>query len=347
MKRMPRILTLSLLATAVLLLWHTVFPITVGLRNYFVRKTPPSNPESQVALSKVSKTTPTASSGLTMGKSVEMANLLRSKNHSNIQFYGKVIDQDTMPIAGVIVYASVIYNDGFSEGVSKKQTTTDVDGLFTISGIEGRTLGIGLKKDGFEYGGDNGPFHYTELVSEAMRHHPQKDKPVAFAMMKLQGADPIVFSGPRWFDIVANGTPLRVDLATGQKVSTGGDVLINLQQPMAQPGNQLLRYPWSIEISANGLSESTSTLMYRAPESGYLPILTYGERGDERVQSNHVAKRLFLRTSNGRYARIRIDVTSRTNPEFPSTVGLTWWLNPKPGSRNLEFDPAKSISLKP
>jgi len=268
-------------------------------------------------------------------------------NHKDIEFYGKVVDQHGAPLADVGVYASVIYNSGLSAGVEKKQTKTDAAGLFSISGMKGRTLGIGLDKDGYEYGGDQGPFQFTEMVMEAERYHPDAKKPVVFVMYKLQGAEPMIYFKRKDFDLLADGTPVRIDLATGKKVTAGGDLTVTLKQPSAQFGQQLLHYPWTVEITADGLAESTAKLMYLAPGNGYMSTLTYGEKGDERVQHNQVEKNFYLKTADGRYARVRLDVTSRSNPEYPSTMGLTWWLNPKPGSRNLEFDPAKAIKPTP
>jgi hypothetical protein len=119
---------------------------------------------------------------------------------------------------------------------------------------------------------------------------------------------------------------------------------MTLQQPIAQPGQRLTHYPWTAKIAADGLQESALKLMYLAPENGYVPALTYGEKGDERVQERHVEKSFYLKTRDGRYARVRMDFTSDTNPDRGNFVGLTWWLNPKPGSRNLEFDPNKEIA---
>lgn len=276
-----------------------------------------------------------------------MQNLLGAVNHKAIEFYGKVVDQRGTLLSGVSVYASVIYNSGLSAGVDKKQTETDAAGLFSISGMKGRTLGIGLEKDGYEYGGEHGPFQFTEMVIEAERYHPDPKNPVVFVMWKLQGAEPMIYFERRAFKLPPDGTPVRIDLATGKKVPTGGDMIVTLQQPIAQPGQRLTHYPWTAKIAADGLQESALKLMYLAPENGYVPALTYGEKGDERVQERHVEKSFYLKTRDGRYARGRMDFTSDTNPDRGSYVGLTWWLNPKPGSRNLEFDPKKAVSPKP
>ncbi len=255
-----------------------------------------------------------------------------------------MVDQQGEPLANVDVYASVIYNSGLSAGLSKKQTKTNEEGLFSISGIRGRTLGIGLDKDGYEYGGDQGPFQFTEMVTEAERYHPDGKNPVVFRMWKLQGAEPLIYFERKAFRLPSDGTPVRIDLATGKKVSSGGDLIVALQQPMAQPGQWLQHYAWKAEITAGGLMESTATLMYLAPETGYVSTLVYGEKGDERLQNSTVERRFYLKTADGRYARVKMGLTSQTNPDHPSTIGLIWWLNPASGHRNLEYDPLQNVA---
>lgn len=344
MKKLRWIFIVALLVAVALLFWH----------RRSSRSTPSPSPSAQSS-EPVSETSPTpsapsqsaigpATSAQPVSKRQQMQNLLGAVNHKAIEFYGKVVDQQGAPLGGVSVYASVIYNSGLSAGVDKKQTETDAAGLFSISGMKGRTLGIGLEKDGYEYGGEHGPFQFTEMVMEAERYHPDPKNPVVFVMWKLQGAEPMIYFKRKGFDLLADGTPVRIDLATGKKVPTGGDMIVTLQQPIAQPGQRLTHYPWTAKIAADGLQESAAKLMYLAPENGYVSALTYGEKGDERVQERHVEKSFYLKTRDGRYARVRIDLTSDTNPDYPSTMVLTWWLNPKPGSRNLEFDPKKAIT---
>ncbi|OIQ89095.1 hypothetical protein GALL_290000 [mine drainage metagenome] len=353
MKQLRRVLIILLLVAVGISFWELCKPKSeVKTASPTPNATEPPARSAEMTQRAVPTLTPAINAGnpavsQLASKREQMVNLLGAVNHKPIEFYGKVVDQFGGPVPAVDVYASVIYNSGLSAGVDKKQTKTDSAGLFAIDGMEGRTLGIGLEKEGYEYGGDHGPFQFTEMVAESERYHPDPKEPVVFVMFRLQGAEPMIYGDGRVFRLQTDGTPVRIDLVTGKKVATGGDLIVTLKQPMAQPGQQLLHYPWTTEITASGLAESTAKLMYLAPENGYVPVLVYGENGDERVQENRVQKRFYVRTADGRYARVQLSITSSTNPEFPSTVGLAWWLNPKPGSRNLEFDSAKAITPKP
>ncbi len=82
--------------------------------------------------------------------------------------------------------------------------------------------------------------------------------------------------------------------------------------------------------------------MYLAPENGYRDVFIFGQAGAEPRYNKGLDKQFFLRTADGRHARLRMDVNTDSSPSYSSYFGLKWWLNPKPGSRNLECDRAKS-----
>ncbi len=287
-------------------------------------------------------------------KRVAMASLLGKLNHKPIELYGKVVDQHGEPLADVEVYASVIYNTGLSSGVDQGETKTDASGLFSIKGMKGRTLGIGLAKGGYKYGGDHGPFQFSDLEEPAKQYHPDANKPVVFVMHKLQGAEPMLHFGSLDFRIQSDGTPVRINLMTGKRVSSGGDLVITLKHPKAEKGQQRLEhYPWTAQFIAagGGFIESTSKLMYLAPEDSYVENLVLGVTGQEpkdynpgkfRVGQMQAYKQYYLKLGNGCYARVIVEVLADTSPLCDSFVSLHWWLNPKPGSRNLEYDPAKT-----
>jgi hypothetical protein len=178
MKKLRWILLGALIVGIVLLLWRwrssrsareskdATLPAASALINE-QQATQPST-----ALAAPVQSPPAGATASQISKREQMQSLLGTVNHKAIEFYGKVVDQQGAPLANVDVYASVIYNSGLSAGLDKKQTKTNVEGIFSISGMKGRTLGIGLDKDGHEYGGDQGPFQFTETVTEAERYHP-------------------------------------------------------------------------------------------------------------------------------------------------------------------------------
>jgi hypothetical protein len=90
--------------------------------------------------------------------------------------------------------------------------------------------------------------------------------------------------------------------------------------------------------------------MYLAPEGGYSETLVLGVTGQEPKNYNpgkiyvnqmQAYKQYYLKLGNGCHARLIVEVLADTSPLCESVVSLQWWLNPKPGSRNLEYDPEK------
>ena len=330
MKRLRWSLLLLLLAALVLVLWRL----------------PSSHPTEELASAtspgaKLEKQPEAATATKPTERQEQVRAILGTANHKPIEFYGKVVDKSGAPLAGVIVHASVIQNNGVTTGLQKAKTTTDGAGLFSIQEMQGRTLGIGLEKQDYEYGGEHGPFQFTELVPQAERYHPDARNPVLFVMRKLQGAEPVAFFERKSFDLPANGTPVQIDLATGKKVSSGGDLTFSLVHPLAPQGQWLEHYPWEVQVNAAGLSESTEKLMYLAPETGYASTLFYGEKGDEPNQRRQMERSFYVRTASNCYGRVKMDIHTQSNPERGSYVVLTWWLNPAPAHRNLEFDPER------
>lgn len=333
MKKLRGSLLLLLLAALVFVLWRWR---SSASNEELAKAAPQASPSTKLEKQPepVTTTKPTE-------RQKQVQAILGTANHKPIEFYGKVVDQGGAPLADVLVYASVIHNDGVTAGLQKAQVTTNGVGLFSIQGMQGRTLGIGLEKQGYEYGGEHGPFQFTELVPQAERYHPDSQNPVVFVMRKLQGAEQVAFFERKSFDLPADGTPVQINLATAKKVSSGGDLAFSLVHPLAARGQWLDHYPWEVRISAAGLSESTEKLMYLAPEAGYVSQLFYGEKGDEPNERRQMERNFYVRTASNCYGRVKMDIHTQSNPDRGSYVILTWWLNPAPGHRNLEFDPER------
>lgn len=292
-------------------------------------------------------TTPLPQRPLTKGEQAQA--ILQAYNHKDIEFYGKVIDQFGAPLPGVQVNGQVIYNSGVSSGVLKPRTSTDANGYFEIKGVQGRTLGFNLIKDGYQFMPEGDAFDYTEFVPEGKRHHPDPKNPVVLKMWKLQGAEPMVHMR-KDFKIPPDGTPVRIDLTTGKKVEQGGDLVLTLRHEAWAPGVQGKRpFDWTMQLEANngGVVESTQRLMYLAPEDSYAPSLTIDMPSAKSGWEPDVSRTFYLKSRGQIYSRVGMVFNANPNQERGSYLSLNWWLNPKPGSRNLEFDPAKVIKPQP
>jgi len=275
-----------------------------------------------------------------------MREALSSLNHKDIEFYGKVVDQSGVPIPNVNVTGSVIYNSGFASGVDIRHTTTDAAGLFSFKGMKGRTFDYHLEKPGYETMPEGDAFDYTELVPEERRHHPDPRRPVLLKMWKLQGAEPLIHSG-KSFDLPPDGTPVRIDLRARKQVQTGGDLVFTLKHEVWPQGTIHHPYDWRATIEAvdGGLLEDKSRVKNLAPEEGYVRNLVFEESASQRPHHGGVDTECYLKLRGNTFGKLTIHLNPSPGSQ-PSYVGLGWWLNPKPGSRNLEYDPAKQASAR-
>lgn len=83
---------------------------------------------------------------------IELSNQVQSgwvdKIVRPIEFYGKVVDENTNPVSGANV--SFIYNRfSYPEASFTTNTVSDSSGLFSLSGVKGSTLGVQVQKDGY------------------------------------------------------------------------------------------------------------------------------------------------------------------------------------------------------
>lgn len=215
--------------------------------------------------------------GVVADRAIKTKAIMDSKN-VEIRFFGKVVDQDDAPLAGVTIKAGVrewtLKNLFEPVGARHYQTqVTGPDGLFTFNSLRGDVLDIEqMHKDGYvattrqKRGFSYGP----------MRHHfvPNPLDPVVYRMWKTNGAVRmyrVSFSGV----LPQDGTIVPFDLVRSKRATQAGfdtDVRVALQHfaPPEQRGFSP-RFPWrfTIEVPDGGLIESRDEFMYLAPESGY------------------------------------------------------------------------------
>jgi hypothetical protein len=272
--------------------------------------------------------------------------ILSTLNHQPIEFYGRVIDQYGSPVAGAEIHGQVIYNTGVTSGVSKPEAVANSDGYFEFKGLSGRTLDFNITKPGYQFTAEGDAFDYTKLVPEEKRHHPNPKKPVVLKMWKLQGAEPLIY-GSQTFDLPSDGSPLHIDLMTGKTAASGGDLIIILKHGRQPTGASITKYDWSVEVAVvnGGLVERDERVnnMYLAPMEGYLPLIGTEMSVMRSDWSRTYTRNFYLKTRVNIYSRVSFDL--HTIPSGGSSyISLKWWLNPKPGSRTLEYDPTRQTS---
>ena len=263
-----------------------------------------------------------------------------------IKFYGKVIDQHDNPVP----YAEIKYNvaDKFLAPGSKYESSTDKHGYFSIKRVRGAGIYIEVSKHGYYRtpATDGKIGSYASIrYAEAMRDNkdlpiPTKDSPTVFTLRKMGETESLIYIERSSVRIPKDGTPVMINLRTGKATKSGSGELKVECWTEDQNKDEKRQYPWHCRVSVpgGGLVKREGEFNFEAPVEGYQPFDEI-KPPEERWASN-AERQYFVKTADNRYARIEIRI--RTGGDH--FVVIQSYLNPQPGSRNLEYDPAKRIN---
>ena len=268
-----------------------------------------------------------------------------------VSFWAQVIDQDNAPLPGVRVKLSLKHTRELLPGATQDvfdyiELTTDAQGMFSLTDRRGSLLGVEeMKKAGYKAGNVSGrPFWYAPPMLN-MLYTPDKQKPEIFRMWKIAGAERLLNKGIGT-RIPYDGRTVIFDLQTEREVKSGGDIKVTLLRTPLQVIRGQQKYDWTgiIEAVDGGVIVSTDEFMYRAPESGYEPKLTISVSAQDAKWSSDKEVSFYLK-SRGTYARVQAKFM--TDSDKPMTgFRVSAYINPKSGSRNLEYDPLQNV-VKP
>jgi len=256
-----------------------------------------------------------------------------------ITFYGLVIDQNGTPVDGAKVEFSantVPFGNGEKFG-----TISDGAGNFQITGKHGRSLFVSVSKDGYYKlpeikgkPGSSGAFAYGSDLGYGV-HSPSKTSPVVFMLRKVGPVEPLVARHEIKVPLVPDGTVYPVSLR--QSRGTDHRILLSCRsEAMPESGGS---FDWSFEIKVEDgeLSDRTDDFAFESPTTGYRAsdsiAMSKGLPPDK--WKDRVSKSYFIRFNDGTAARATVDFHAGAKPH----VWLDSYLNPKPGSRNLEAGP--------
>ena len=253
-----------------------------------------------------------------------------------IEFYGKIVDEQEQPVEGVQVKFSC--NDLSAEGTSYYEKISDNQGLFSISGVQGKLLTAKVSKAGYYTSvRDNDSFYYA---GQNVNFVPNPNQPVLFHLRK-HGPGEHLIGFSKNFRVPKDGSPILLDLISNTLVPST-ETGIKIECWTENPAKRGARFNWKCRISipSGGLQSNDDEFGFLAPADGY-------QESDEidmtlataEKWQRDIARQYFIRTANGRYGRL----TFRMIAGGDHFCVIDSVLNPS-GSRNLE--PSHAVQPK-
>ncbi|MDR3402237.1 MAG: carboxypeptidase-like regulatory domain-containing protein [Chthoniobacter sp.] len=334
-----RALTLAILIGAAAL----VFILSTGRKDKVVNGVTTMEPTAPLVISRqpgLSSGTP-APLPLRTEPQREKAKIVEAIFNAPINFWGKVIDQFGDPIEGAKIKYGAI--DKFWANGSSYDGQSDAAGYFSITGIQGAGLTVGVNKEGYDgvKGKSYQAFGYGMGPDSSRAAPPTKVNPAIFVLRKKKDAEAL-FVIDCDVRVPRNGTPVEVSLRTGKPVAAGdGDLKIECWT-MEQSKDAKGHYDWRCRFSVPGgglavRREADSS--FEAPENGYEESIEINMPQTSEAWRSDRDGQYWFKLRDGTFGRGRL----RISTDVEHFVSITSYLNPNPNSRNLEYDPKKQI----
>jgi hypothetical protein len=230
---------------------------------------------------------------------------------------------------------------------------SDADGKFSVRGKQGFSMGVRASKDGYmtlpplDGPSSSAMISYGE-GGETGKRYSNPNTPLVLTLHEIGPVDPIFYVERTNRKLPVDGT-LRAIALDSEKGQGDHKIEFRFKSDWSKlpKDNEInnKRYDWSLEarIPGGGFLESDSDYKFKAPETGYQETIKieYSAKLPQEKWLYHVARRYFVKFSDGSYGRIRFSIDASTDS---APLNMTSWLNLKPGSRNLssnEWDPTR------
>jgi hypothetical protein len=323
-----------------------------GLLTCFVVLRYPANvPESTTANDPEGKTgSITRSPPITVSGSLERSSIpiddpakqaIVEAQNVPITFWGKVVDQDGQPLAGVrVLMEAREWHSPAPTQVTPHFTNiernTGADGQFNVIGAKGDILTIkSVAKEGYT----TSPKALRSFGYNISQNHPvDADNPVVIRLWKVGNPEPLVLT-EKSSRIPYDGTPTTFDLLRGQMMqglNGPGDLRITLiRSPLKISRGDRFDWKATIEAIDGGVILSNDELMHYAPEVGYNAKIEIDMPTSSLNWTSRQRLSFYIKSRGGQcYGRVSI-VLDTDSPRETTGMLITSAINPS-GSRNLE-----------
>ena len=254
-----------------------------------------------------------------------------------ISFWGQVVDEKTNPIRDAVIKVEANNNPNPMGKGASYELKSGPDGLFSITGIRGIALSIDVSKGGYYATKQS-----SGLVSYVVKGHsdipvPTSEKPAIF-VLKKKGVAAALIRADGGINMPKNGNPIWINLKNAKATTSElGDIEVECWVHDEGVNTAVYnRYGWECKIivPGGGIIERTDTLNFSAPSDGYQAFDEINMPKTAHSWKPQMTKDYFLKMHDGCYARLQIRIVTGAN----NFLRIISYLNPQPGSKNLEYD---------
>jgi hypothetical protein len=251
-----------------------------------------------------------------------------------IEFYGKVVDENTNLVAGVNIHFR--WSEIPAEnGMRTADAQSDADGLFSLQGKRGASLTVWFSKDGY-YSSGRGQKTFSYALPAAFSADPLN--PVVFQLHKKGQAEPLIHIAGvglhtmRDFLLAADGKPAEVSLHDGRLTPAGqGDLEVTFQAgPPLDNFPSRITWQCQVTIPNGGLIQTDEEFPFLAPDNGYQASGAWSVTATN--WNEEVDKQYYVKLRDGNFGRVKLRIIGAQGRAF---FRMESFLNPS-GSRNLE-----------
>ncbi len=257
-----------------------------------------------------------------------------------IEFYGKVVDENSNVVAGAGV--AFQWTDLLARGYEASAATqSDSGGLFSLQGKQGSTLSVSVGKEGYYGTRDSKQYFNFGKMDATAKHLPNPQRPVVFTHRKMgKGAELVSTEFPLGMgqhpQLRRNGTPLEIDLLKGGQASPGtGQFKMEFWNDVTNRDARTFNWKLKLTVPGGGLIETQEAFPFQAPETGYQAPLVIDMPATNKNWITDLRTKYYVHLPDGKYGRVEIDLMA-----YNGSIRVHSVVNPS-GSRNLEPVPPK------
>jgi hypothetical protein len=215
-----------------------------------------------------------------------------------IEFYGKVVDNNSNAVAGATV--DFFWVEVPDETGNRTSTIeSDGEGLFSLRSAHGPSLSVSVSKAG--YYPQRGGAKYGVLGDFS----PDPLNPVIFYLRK-KGTPEQLVAMKRNYRIPRDGIRVSIDLATGSIVpGENGDLAVQCwTEDQGKRSGQ--KYDWRciVAIPSGGLALTDEEYPFSAPENGYKSSIEIKMPANRTDWKSDVDLKFYYLLANGHYGRM-------------------------------------------